>query len=237
MKTSDVLGVVRGVCIAICLLGPVGWASAQAPPAQAVTPENSQAACSDGIDNDGDGYIDCADPDCQQLTLCQAPPLGTPPPPSTPPPPTYQPPPPAYQPPPSYQAPTYQPYMPPTYAQSTEQPPFGLVTGIIGAALLIAGLGMLGGSASVWVDANCKASTLDNPNSGTCKDNNLRNEGIVLDVFGGIFFIVGVVMTPVGFSQFSTYLHWKKTHPKTTAFVPSLQATQNGAVGGLKFTF
>lgn len=29
--------------------------------------ENTAAACSDGIDNDGDGLIDCDDPDCQAL--------------------------------------------------------------------------------------------------------------------------------------------------------------------------
>jgi hypothetical protein len=33
-------------------------------------PENTRAACSDGRDNDGDGHIDCADQDCQELAVC-----------------------------------------------------------------------------------------------------------------------------------------------------------------------
>src|SRR5947209_9525520 len=33
-------------------------------------PENSRAACSDGRDNDGDGHVDCADQDCQDLAVC-----------------------------------------------------------------------------------------------------------------------------------------------------------------------
>src|SRR4051794_5273629 len=32
--------------------------------------ENSRAACSDGRDNDGDGHVDCADQDCQELAIC-----------------------------------------------------------------------------------------------------------------------------------------------------------------------
>ncbi len=33
-------------------------------------PENTPAACSDGIDNDGDGLVDCADPDCSGIGMC-----------------------------------------------------------------------------------------------------------------------------------------------------------------------
>ncbi|HTR49894.1 MAG TPA: proprotein convertase P-domain-containing protein [Kofleriaceae bacterium] len=33
-------------------------------------PENTPAACMDGFDNDGDGLIDCADPDCAGIDMC-----------------------------------------------------------------------------------------------------------------------------------------------------------------------
>src|SRR5262245_16318985 len=32
--------------------------------------ENTLAACTDGIDNDGDGLTDCADPDCRAFVVC-----------------------------------------------------------------------------------------------------------------------------------------------------------------------
>ncbi len=35
--------------------------------------ENTRAACTDGVDNDGDGHVDCADQDCQDFTFCAAP--------------------------------------------------------------------------------------------------------------------------------------------------------------------
>ena len=34
--------------------------------------ENSTSACADGDDNDGDGYIDCDDEDCEYTDTCQA---------------------------------------------------------------------------------------------------------------------------------------------------------------------
>src|SRR5215475_4588971 len=34
------------------------------------SPENTPAACSDGIDNDCDGVIDCNDPDCSGIGGC-----------------------------------------------------------------------------------------------------------------------------------------------------------------------
>jgi hypothetical protein len=37
---------------------------------QAKIPENTAAKCQDGLDNDGDGLVDCRDPDCAALTFC-----------------------------------------------------------------------------------------------------------------------------------------------------------------------
>jgi hypothetical protein len=36
------------------------------------TKENTSALCVDGVDNDGDGKIDCEDPDCADLPVCDA---------------------------------------------------------------------------------------------------------------------------------------------------------------------
>ena len=33
-------------------------------------PENTTTACSDGVDNDGDGFTDCNDPECSSLSVC-----------------------------------------------------------------------------------------------------------------------------------------------------------------------
>jgi hypothetical protein len=37
---------------------------------QGVAEERSDAACTDGVDNDGDGLVDCADPDCRARSIC-----------------------------------------------------------------------------------------------------------------------------------------------------------------------
>jgi hypothetical protein len=247
-------------CINILLFAP-GFALAQAPPPPAATMENSPETCSDGVDNDGDGYVDCADQDCARFPQCGG--TGAPPPPPPPivaPPPTYQPPPPTYQPPgqtyqppgappPTYNpgAPTYQP-PPPTYVApsapmtSNEPPPFGLPTGIIGGALVLSGLGMLGGSASYWTLADCHSGNYDPVTGlgsmGTCRNYSARDTAVVLDVLGGVFFVVGVVMTPIGFSQYGNYLRWKRTH-KTAAmtFEPTLRADTRGGTAGFKLTF
>jgi hypothetical protein len=36
-----------------------------------VIPENTAVACQDGVDNDGDGFHDCADQDCSFFVFCQ----------------------------------------------------------------------------------------------------------------------------------------------------------------------
>jgi hypothetical protein len=41
-----------------------------APARAGAEPENTRAACTDGRDNDGDGHVDCADQDCQELAIC-----------------------------------------------------------------------------------------------------------------------------------------------------------------------
>lgn len=44
--------------------------SVDAPASGGCTPENTPAACSDGIDNDCNGKIDCADPSCSGIGNC-----------------------------------------------------------------------------------------------------------------------------------------------------------------------
>ena len=35
------------------------------------TPENTNETCSDAVDNDSDGQVDCDDPDCGEQLACQ----------------------------------------------------------------------------------------------------------------------------------------------------------------------
>jgi hypothetical protein len=53
------------VLAALCVL--TGTARAQHP-----GPENSPESCSDGVDNDGNGYVDCQDPKCKGVGQCRA---------------------------------------------------------------------------------------------------------------------------------------------------------------------
>src|SRR5579859_2499803 len=100
-----------GVFVVVLTVGP------QVAYAQPM-PEASPQACHDGIDNDGNGYVDCNDPSCARY--CQRQGQDAPPPQSyQQPPPGYQQPPPGYQqPPPGYQQPPtgYQP-PPPRHGQ------------------------------------------------------------------------------------------------------------------------
>ncbi len=52
--------------LAVCLSCAAGRAVAQ--PYE----ENTTAACRDGVDNDGDGKVDCDDPDCAELSFCHS---------------------------------------------------------------------------------------------------------------------------------------------------------------------
>jgi hypothetical protein len=95
---------------------------------------------------------------------------------------------------------------------------------------------MLLGSASPWIAADCHSQDPITLMGGGCRDDNLRNEGIVLDVLGGVFFVTGIIMTPIGWGQFSRYLQWKKTH-RGVSFTPVLHANTNGGMAGIKITF
>ncbi len=54
-----------------CLLACAWVNSASATEKQsAPTPENTKQACTDGIDNDEDGHVDCDDQDCQDYFFC-----------------------------------------------------------------------------------------------------------------------------------------------------------------------
>src|ERR1043166_8859456 len=49
--------------LALCLIGPAALA-------QHGGSENSPLTCSDGVDNDGNGFADCADPKCAGAGEC-----------------------------------------------------------------------------------------------------------------------------------------------------------------------
>jgi hypothetical protein len=43
---------------------------------QGIQPEDTDALCSDGVDNDADGLVDCSDSECQSLAVCGGDPAG-----------------------------------------------------------------------------------------------------------------------------------------------------------------
>jgi hypothetical protein len=158
--------------------------------------ENTPAACTDGLDNDQDGWIDCADQECQSLPQCAAPPGTVPPQ-------------------PTYTQPLYAPPLPPmrspypgAWAVNAPEPRYGLPTGIVGAVLLTAGVAMIAGSAGPWIRANCYQREELFLTSVGCDDSGARDAGIVLDVLGSVALITGVVMTPLGFSQYANWRRW-----------------------------
>jgi hypothetical protein len=173
--------VTRAFVIALCASGA---ALAQV--------ENTPERCRDGIDNDGDGLIDCADQDCQSLPQCAA----------------------VYSQ-PRYTQPTYlPPPAPPPYSYGVPapEPRFGLPTGIAGGVLVVAGLGMLFGSAGPWIQANCHGGDPILLTGSGCDDDGARDVGVVLVVIGATALIAGVVMTPVGFSQYANWRRWRAGH-------------------------
>ncbi len=77
----------KGAAAAVEAPGPEVPA-ATTPAVPAAGPETTLDACRDGIDNDGDGHVDCADQDCWIYAMCVA--AAAPPPPVAPPPPQAQ---------------------------------------------------------------------------------------------------------------------------------------------------
>ena len=51
------------------IMGLLAFAAAIPAAAQDLG-EESIVACQDGLDNDGDGLVDCADPDCAEASNC-----------------------------------------------------------------------------------------------------------------------------------------------------------------------
>src|SRR5690348_5715315 len=130
-----------GMCVLVLALGP---AIAHAQP----MPEASPQACHDGVDNDGNGYVDCNDPNCQPYCQQQYPQQY--------PPGQYQ-----QQPyPPQYQQPYGQPvygqpqpvYVQPVYMQP-RPPRSGIGMIIAGAVLLGLGVIFIVVSVPLWIDA------------------------------------------------------------------------------------
>jgi hypothetical protein len=256
-RTGALLG---GMCMVVLALGPA-IAHAQN------LPENTPETCSDRVDNDGDGYVDCYDPDCRYLQFCQQ--QGAPPqqyqqpeqqpqgqqpqyPPAQYPPPQYPPseyqqqpqyPPPQY--PPAYAQPQYAPpqYAPPGYAQPMYTPPprppgTGVGEVVFGFIILGLGVALIGTSVMVWDNAN-QAHNYDTQFSNTVG-------GVVLDVFGVSFFVVGAVLIPVGFVKAAKHSRWLKQQQQRAGLIdlghgvsltPSLAATSDGGRAGLKFSF
>jgi len=233
-KLQALLG---GACMVVLALGP-GIAHAQA------YPENSPEACTDRGDNDGDGYVDCYDPDCRGFAFCQQ--ASQPPPPPQQYPQQYQQPPPQQyqQPPPVYYAPR------PTYSYTQPPPGKGIAEVIVGFSLLIIGIGCAGGSYPMWV-IGLGSNTPGSIFSSGERIGYLAG-AITLDILATAMVIVGVILVPTGFGKMGKYSRWKKQQAgqaamfeyKGMGFTPmlSLAPAHGSASGadaslGLKITF
>jgi hypothetical protein len=197
-----------GMFVLVLVLGPT---VAHAQP----VPEASPQACHDGYDNDGNGYVDCNDPNCAQF--CQPPPGYAPPPPGyQPPPPGYQQPPPGYQPPPPgyQQPPGYYVQPQPVYVMPPPAPrPPGTGIGAIVAGFILLPLGLIflavGGSLiSKACDRSLNCGS-DFPGTSAYDD---YWSGVVLVIFGVPMAIAGLVLIPVGFARYGRYSRWKREH-------------------------
>ncbi len=221
---SRVQGLLSGLCMVVLAAGP-GIAHAQ------TYPESTPEACSDRVDNDGDGYVDCYDPDCRGFAFCQpqAPPPG------------YQQPPPGYQPPPPgyYQQPVYAPPAP---------PPKGVVDVIVGFVMLGVGLALGIGSYPLWEVALSGSTFFVSAN----KTGYLIG-AIVCDIFATGMLVVGMILVPSGFGKMAKYKAWKARQSgqpvslfdhkglgfsPTLSLAPAISGTgSDGATLGLKITF
>jgi hypothetical protein len=231
---TKIQGLLSGLCMVVLAAGP-GIAHAQG------YPESTPEACSDRVDNDGDGAVDCYDADCRGFAFCQQ---AAPPPGYQPPPPGYQPPPPGYQPPPTYYVPR------PVYNYVQPPPPKGVADVIVGFVLLGMGLALGIGSYPLW-DVAFSGSGLF---SSSTKTNYLIG-AIIADIFATGMLIVGVILVPSGFGKMARYNEWKKRRAaqgqpvslfdyKGIGFTPTIGLAPtvsgsgaDGASFGLKVTF
>jgi hypothetical protein len=207
--------------------------------AQGVSVESTPQACSDRIDNDGDGYVDCYDPDC--AAVCQRPapapaPTYAPPPAQPAPPPTYYAPPPAQPPPVYYQpAPVYRPvYVAPVYQPYI--PRRGIADVIVGFVFLGIGAGLIGGSIPLWQACG-----------GRCFDAASSYYGygwgaVFMDIFGSAFLVTSLILIPSGFVKEAKYNKWQRERANRPVslldrLTPTLSAGPSGANAGLTLTF
>jgi len=240
MRGSAVGYVLAGMCLVVVAGGPA------VARAQGVSVESTPQACSDRIDNDGDGYVDCYDPDC--AAVCQrpaqpAPPAYAPPPayPAQPaPPPTYYAPPPAQPPPVYYQpAPVYRPvYVAPVYAPPIQPytPRRGIADIIVGFIFIGLGAGLIGGSVPLW--QRCKSYCFDAGSSYY----GYGWGATFMDIFGTAFLITGLILVPSGFVKEAKYSKWNKERQNRPIslldrLTPSLAVGPNGGSAGLKLSF
>jgi hypothetical protein len=181
-----------GMCMLVLALGP-GVAGAQP------MPENNPQACHDGVDNDGNGYVDCYDQQC--APFCQPQQQYAPPPQQyqQPPPQQYQQPPPGYG----------QPYgQPPPIAPST-----GLGALVTGAILLPLGIIFIAISVPLWNDG-CGAGhyCFDDAFFHSSDYNNAAG-ALALDLLGIPFVIVGLILLPIGAAKYARYRRWRDRQP------------------------
>ena len=215
MRHSATGLVMAGMCMVVLASGPT-VAHAQG------YPENTPQACSDRIDNDGDGYVDCYDADCAQFCRQQPPPpngyVAPPPPnpeyaPPPPPPPVYGNPPPVYvNPPPVYYAPRPI-YVQPMYVQQPMVPQPGIGTVIGGFVFLGLGVGFLAGGGYL-LDQACSRPTGGVGFGAGCFDGTGSYYGwawggTIMVTFGSIFTILSLILIPVGFVKQARYNRWR----------------------------
>jgi hypothetical protein len=196
--------VLSGMCLVALAVGP---RLAYAQP----MPESSPAACADGLDNDGNGYVDCNDPGCAPYCQQQYAPPGYP---QGAPPPGYAPgyPPPAYPQYPQYPPPGYAP--PPTvYVQPqpvfVRPPPRGVGQIVAGAILLPIGVLMIAMSGILWSQA-CAAGHTCTDSYGSGSDYDKATTALALDIVGVPFVLVGLILIPVGLARRARYNEWKR---------------------------
>jgi hypothetical protein len=197
--------------------------------AQGVGPENTLGACRDGVDNDGNGLVDCYDPGCAQFCQQQ---------PQQPPPGYYQ-----QQPPPGYQQPPpgYYQQQPPVYYQpvyvAPPPPPRPLGRGIadiiVGFSFIVIGAVLAGASTVLWYnDGYYSADNIWYQNGAYVAG------GVVMDILGVALFVAGCIMVPVGFVKEAK---WHRAHRVAlgngVTLEPMLKASTDGGLVGATIRF